>query len=81
MLPVNQRHYKLNQKTSRVGDQNPWVEFCELTQKYNAIDLTQGFPDYDSLGYLNRMIENTLNDSDLSIQQYTRSQVSLSNLE
>lgn len=71
------KHYGLNKKTHRVGANNMWVEFSQLVQANNPVDLTCGFPNYDSLGYMNDMIKTTLGDSNLSIQQYTRSSVSL----
>ncbi len=42
------KHYELNNRYSKVGDKNVWVEFTALARDYNAVNLGQGFPDYPS---------------------------------
>lgn len=67
------KHYDLNKVFSRVGDKNVWVEFTGLARDYNAVNLGQGFPDYDSVGYMGKKVQETLNESNHLIHQYTRS--------
>jgi hypothetical protein len=69
------KHYDLNEVYNRVGDKNVWVEFTGLARDYNAVNLGQGFPDYDSVGYINEKVNETLKDSTSLIHQYTRSPV------
>lgn len=36
-----QSHYELNERFTRVGDKNVWVEFTALARDYNAVNLGQ----------------------------------------
>jgi len=65
--------YHYNKKCQSVGDKNVWVEFTALARDYNAVNLGQGFPDYQSVPYLEQKVEETLKQSNSLIYQYTRS--------
>lgn len=67
------KHHNLNSKFEKIGDKNVWVEFTALARDYKAVNLGQGFPDYQSTPYLNEMVQQTLNESTSMIHQYTRS--------
>ena len=69
------KHYNFNKRFETIGDKNVWVEYTGLARDYNAVNLGQGFPDYQSATYLNKKVEETLNESNDSIYQYTRSPV------
>jgi hypothetical protein len=69
--------YKFNKKCESVGDKNVWVEFTALARDYNAVNLGQGFPDYQSVPYLEQKVEETLKESNSLIYQYTRSPVNI----
>ena len=68
-----QKHYELNERYAKVGDKNVWVEFTALARDYNAVNLGQGFPDYQSVPYLNDKVNEVLTESNSLIHQYTRS--------
>lgn len=67
------KHYEFNKRHAPVGDKNIWVEYTGLARDYNAVNLGQGFPDYQSATYLNQKVKETLEESSDSIYQYTRS--------
>lgn len=67
------KHYELNSNYVKVGDKNVWVEYTGLARDYNAVNLGQGFPDYQSVPYINEKVAETLKDSNCLIHQYTRS--------
>jgi kynurenine--oxoglutarate transaminase/cysteine-S-conjugate beta-lyase/glutamine--phenylpyruvate transaminase len=74
-IPSNdvKKHYELNSNFVKVGDKNVWVEYTGLARDYNAVNLGQGFPDYQSVPYINEKVTETLKDSNCLIHQYTRS--------
>lgn len=67
------KHYDFNSRMAPVGDKNIWVEYTGLARDYNAVNLGQGFPDYQSATYLNSKVKETLEESSDMIYQYTRS--------
>lgn len=67
------KHYDFNKRHMPVGDKNIWVEYTGLAREYNAVNLGQGFPDYQSATYLNEKVRETLEQSNDLIYQYTRS--------
>ncbi|CAF1010747.1 unnamed protein product [Brachionus calyciflorus] len=67
------KHYELNSRYAKVGDKNVWVEFTALARDYNAVNLGQGFPDYDSVKYLNEKALEVSKESNNLMHQYTRS--------
>lgn len=67
------KHYEFNKRIAPVGDKNIWVEYTGLAREYNAVNLGQGFPDYQSATYLNAKVKETLEESNDMIYQYTRS--------
>lgn len=67
------KHYEFNKRMEPVGDKNIWVEYTGLAREYNAVNLGQGFPDYQSATYLNQKVKETLEESNDLIYQYTRS--------
>ena len=69
------KHYELNSRYGKVGDKNVWVEFTALARDYNAVNLGQGFPDYPSVTYMNKIVNDTVNESTSLVHQYTRSPV------
>jgi kynurenine--oxoglutarate transaminase/cysteine-S-conjugate beta-lyase/glutamine--phenylpyruvate transaminase len=69
------KHYDLNRRYSAVGDKNVWVEFTALARDYNAVNLGQGFPDYQSVPYMNEKVAEVLAEANPLMHQYTRSPV------
>jgi len=67
-------HYEFNKRINPIGDKNIWVEYTGLAREYNAVNLGQGFPDYQSATFLNQKVKETLEESNDLIYQYTRSQ-------
>ncbi len=70
------KHYKFNEKMQLIGSDNFWNEISNMAHQFKAVNLGQGFPDYQSATYLREIIRNTLEESDDLIYQYTRSPVS-----
>lgn len=75
MSNVDKSLYSLNDVFKRLGEDNIWVELSSLSKENKAVDLSQGYPDYDSLGYLNQIIQKILDEDKFQLQQYTRSLV------
>jgi hypothetical protein len=75
MSNVDKSLYSLNDVFKRLGEDNIWVELSSLAKENKAVDLSQGYPDYDSLRYLNQIIQKTLDEDKFQLQQYTRSLV------
>jgi kynurenine--oxoglutarate transaminase/cysteine-S-conjugate beta-lyase/glutamine--phenylpyruvate transaminase len=69
------KHYDLNKRYTKVGDKNVWVEFTALARDYNAVNLGQGFPDYQSVPYMNEKVAEVLSEQNPLMHQYTRSPV------
>jgi hypothetical protein len=69
------KHYDLNGRYSLVGDKNVWVEFTALARDHNAVNLGQGFPDYQSVPYMNQKAGEVLAEANPLMHQYTRSPV------
>ena len=69
------KHYDLNTVFRNEGDKNVRIEFTGLARDHNAVNLGQGFPDYDSVGYMREKVEETVKDTNHLIHQYTRSPV------
>lgn len=65
--------YKFNKKMASLGSSNVWTELTALTAEYDAVNLGQGMPNYQSYTDIKRIMEETLAESTDSIHQYTRS--------
>lgn len=74
---VASKHYALTGLYSRISEKNVWVEFSGLTRDYNACNLGQGMPNYESYLPLNEIVRQVLDEADPMIHQYTRSLVTL----
>ncbi|RMZ93083.1 kynurenine--oxoglutarate transaminase 1-like, partial [Brachionus plicatilis] len=66
-------HYGFNRRFNMVQDKNVWVEFNALTNKHKAVNLGQGFPNYDSIKYLKNKSLEVAQELNNTFDQYTRS--------
>jgi len=55
-------------------DKNVWVEFSALARNYKAVNLGQGFPDFPPAHFVKEALGKVAASSDVSVDQYTRSQ-------
>ncbi|XP_073242865.1 kynurenine--oxoglutarate transaminase 3-like isoform X1 [Porites lutea] len=55
-------------------DKNVWVEFTALARKCKAVNLGQGFPDFAPPPIISEALGKVASSSDISVNQYTRSQ-------
>ncbi len=72
---VADRHYGLGPRYSSIGDDNVWVEFTALARQYSTVNIGHGFPDYQSLSYLDEIIKEVVDEQNPLMHQYPRSPV------
>lgn len=66
-------HYRFNKKFASLGSSNVWTELTALTAEFDAVNLGQGMPNYQSYTEIKKIIEDSLIESNNSMYQYTRS--------
>lgn len=67
------KHYGLNERFTKTGDKNVWAEFTGLARQYDAVNMGQGFPNYQSIPYINEECRKMLSEENWQFHQYTRS--------
>ncbi|CAF4423835.1 unnamed protein product, partial [Adineta steineri] len=53
-------------------EKNIWIEFSALAVEHKAVNVGQGFIDYEPPQYLINFYKEALNDNNILLHQYTR---------
>jgi hypothetical protein len=69
------KHHTINKRYAKGDFETVWEEFGDLSIKYKTVNLGSGFPNYQSLTYLNEKIREVVDEVSPFAHQYTRPHV------